>query len=79
MIYEAVITSAVLFIFVFVVLKGINVNVNINVCQKIDAEDKAFLEDLYNKDGDPKEVSDEVTLDELMKSVNAFMVGDEVK
>lgn len=77
MIFEAVIVSVVLIIFVLMVLKGIKVDININVNQKIDADDKAFLEDLYNKDGDPKEVTDEATLDNIMQAVNSLMTGNE--
>lgn len=77
MIFEAVIVSIVLIIFVLVVIKGINLEVNININQKIDDADKAFLEDLYNKEGDPKENREENTIDDILKVVNSFMTDNE--
>lgn len=74
---EYLLTILIMIVIGYALIKGCNINININVKQEFSQEDRALLEDLYNKDGDPKDTSIKESLDETIKSINALMLGDE--
>lgn len=74
---EYILTVFVIFVVIYALVKGCSINININFKQEFSQEDRALLEDLFNKDGEPKEESDTVTFDDVLKNVNAIMLGDE--
>lgn len=62
----------------YIMFAGAKLEVNIHVDQKFDEEDRQLLEDLFNKDGDPKEGFDtEAALDEAVKAINSIMLDTE--
>ncbi len=74
---EYILIVFVIFVVIYALVKGCSINININFKQEFSQEDRALLEDLFNKDGEPKEESDTVTFDDVLKNVNAIMLGDE--
>ena len=52
---------------------------NVNIKQEFSAEDRALLEDLYNKDGDFKKQEMDMleTLDGAIREINSIMTGAE--
>ena len=74
---EYIFIVIVVFIIIYALVEGCNVNININVKQEFSSEDRQLLEDLFNKDGDPKTVEETVNVDEVLKNINDFMLGNE--
>ncbi len=74
---EYLLTICIFFVVVYALVKGCHINININVKQEFSQEDRALLEDLYNKDGDAKEKDMQESLDDILKTVNSIMLGDE--
>lgn len=74
---EYIFIVIVVFVIIYALVEGCNVNININVKQEFSSEDRQLLEDLFNKDGDPKTVEDTVNVDEVLKNINDFMLGNE--
>ena len=74
---EYILIILVTFVIIYALVEGCNVNININVKQEFSSEDRQLLEDLFNKDGDPKTVEDTVNVDEVLKTINDFMLGNE--
>lgn len=74
---EYILTVFVIFVVIYALVKGCNINININYKQEFSQEDRALLEDLFNKDGEPKDKVEEVSFDEVLRNVNAIMLGDE--
>lgn len=76
---EYLLIILVTFVIIYALIKGCSINVNISVKQEFSQEDRALLEDLFNKDGDFKDDTNDVqeSLDELVKSINSVMLGDE--
>ena len=77
---EYILILLVGFVIIYALAEGCNVNINISVKQEFSSEDRALLEDLFNKDGDPKDTYDKaVNVDEVLKNINDFMLGNEDK
>lgn len=74
---EYIFIVIVVFVIIYALVEGCNVNININVKQEFSSEDRQLLEDLFNKDGDPKTVEETVNVDEVLKNINDFMLGNE--
>lgn len=74
---EYIFIIIVVFVIIYALVEGCNVNININVKQEFSSEDRQLLEDLFNKDGDPKTVEATVNVDEVLKNINDFMLGNE--
>jgi hypothetical protein len=74
---DAVLVICVLFCIIYALAEGCTIKINITTKQEFSQEDRALLEDLYNKDGDPKSEDVQATLDEVLRNVNAIMLGDE--
>lgn len=76
---EYLLIILVTFVIIYALIKGCAINININVKQEFSQEDRALLEDLYNSKGDLKNSSEDAqsSLDEIVKTVNAIMLGDE--
>lgn len=74
---EYIFIVIVVFVIIYALVEGCNVNININVKQEFSSEDRQLLEDLFNKDGDPKTVEATVNVDEVLKNINDFMLGNE--
>ena len=74
---EYILTIFVIFVVIYALVKGCSINITVNFKQEFSQEDRALLEDLFNKEGDPKNVSDEITFDDVLRNVNAIMLGDE--
>lgn len=74
---EYIFIVIVVFVIIYALVEGCNVNININVKQGFSSEDRQLLEDLFNKDGDPKTVEETVNVDEVLKNINDFMLGNE--
>lgn len=76
---EYILIVFIIFVVLYALIKGCSVNINISVKQEFSQEDRALLEDLFNKDGDPKSEAEQGrdALEELVKSVNSLMLGDE--
>ena len=74
---EYLLTILIIVVIGYALIKGCHINININVKQEFSQEDRALLEDLYNKDGDAKEKDMQESLDDILKTVNSIMLGDE--
>lgn len=74
---EYLLIVLIVFVIIYALVEGCNVNININVKQEFSSEDRQLLEDLFNKDGDPKTVEETVNVDEVLKNINDFMLGNE--
>lgn len=75
---EYLLTIFIMIVVGYALIKGCHINININVKQEFSQEDRALLEDLYNKDGDVKGQDDiQESLDNLLRNVNSIMLGDE--
>lgn len=74
---EYILIVFVILVVIYAFVKGCNINININVKQEFSQEDRALLEDLYNKDGDSKQDDMQESLDTLVKNINSIMLGDE--
>lgn len=75
---EYILILLVGFVIIYALAEGCNVNINISVKQEFSSEDRALLEDLFNKDGDPKDTYEKaVNVDEVLKNINDFMLGNE--
>lgn len=74
---EYLLIILIVFVIIYALVEGCNVNININVKQEFSSEDRQLLEDLFNKDGDPKTVEATVNVDEVLKNINDFMLGNE--
>lgn len=74
---EYIFIVIVVFVIIYALVEGCNVNININVKQEFSNDDRQLLEDLFNKDGDPKTVEETVNVDEVLKNINDFMLGNE--
>ena len=73
---EYILIVFVILVVIYALVKGCSVNINITVKQEFSQEDRALLEDLYNKDGDPKAKEQEETLDAVLKNINDLMLGE---
>lgn len=74
---EYILTIFVILVVIYALVKGCNINITVNFKQEFSQEDRALLEDLFNKDGEPKSKEAEITFDEVLRNVNAIMLGDE--
>ena len=74
---EYILTVFIILVVLYALFKGCSINININLKQEFSQEDRALLEDLFNKDGELKEKSDDITFDDVLRNVNAIMLGDE--
>ena len=74
---EYLLTILVVIVIVYALVKGCAININVSVKQEFSSEGRQLLEDLFNKDGDPIKDDEQVSMDELIKNINSFMVGDE--
>lgn len=74
---EYLLIVLVTFVIIYALIKGCHIDININVNQSFSAEDRQLLEDLFNEKGEPKEMGDEVSVDEIIKSLNNLMLGNE--
>ena len=75
---EYILIVFVILVVVYAFVKGCSVNINITVKQEFSQEDRALLEDLYNKEGEPKDSNNTVgVLDEVLKSINSMMLDEE--
>lgn len=73
---EYILTVLIIGVIIYALLKGCSVNININVKQEFSQEDRQLLEDLYNKDGDPKDNTQD-QLEAVVKSINSIMLDSE--
>lgn len=75
---EYLLTVFVIFVVVYALIKGCNINVNISVKQEFSSEDRQLLEDLFNKDGDPKKEYDQKEIfDNVVETINNIMLDNE--
>ena len=76
---EYILTIFIILVVFYALIKGCTININVSLKQEFSAEDRELLEDLFNKEGEPKDKSAQVkdALDEVLKNVNAIMLGDE--
>lgn len=75
---EYLLIILVTFVIIYALIKGCNININISVKQEFSAEDRQLLEDLYNKEGEPKsQYNVKEAFDDLVKSVNDIMLDNE--
>lgn len=75
---EYILTVLVAFIIIYALVKGCDININISVKQEFSAEDRQLLEDVFNKEGDPKKGFDtQEAFDEAVKAINDIMLGNE--
>lgn len=74
---EYLLTILIMIVIGYALIRGCHINININVKQEFSQEDRALLEDLYNKDGDSKQDDMQESLDTLVKNINSLMLGDE--
>lgn len=67
----------ILMVIMFGLFKFMNANITIVYKQEFSEEDRQLLEDLYNKEGDPKsQYAVKDAFDELVKSVNDIMLDN---
>lgn len=74
---EYLLTICIFFVIIYALVKGCSININISVKQEFSQEDRKLLEDLFNENGDPKESNETVAVDEVLRSINDFMLGNE--
>lgn len=74
---EYLLTICIFFVIIYALVKGCSININISVKQEFSQEDRKLLEDLFNENGDPKERNETVAVDEVLRSINDFMLGNE--
>lgn len=69
-----IVACTILFYVVFKTMKG---GITITYKQEFSEKDRQFLEDLYNKEGDPKEKEMQETFDNVVQAINEIMLGAE--
>ena len=75
---EYLLIILITFVIIYALVKGCTVNINISVKQEFSAEDRQLLEDVFNKDGDPKSEYDvKEAFDSVVKSINDIMLDNE--
>lgn len=75
---EYILIVLVTFVIIYALVKGCNININISVKQEFSAEDRQLLEDVFNKDGEPKDGYDVAeAFDNVVKSINDIMLDNE--
>lgn len=75
---EYLLIILITFVIIYALVKGCTVNINITVKQEFSAEDRQLLEDVFNKDGDPKDGFNFAdSLDSVVRSINDIMLDNE--
>ena len=75
---EYILIVFVIFVVIYALIKGTVVNINVTVKQEFSAEDRQLLEDVFNKDGDPKgQFETQEAFDQAVKAINDLMLGSE--
>ena len=73
---EFIILIALVIVIVVALLKGVNININFNYPE---VAASTIADNLYDKEGDLKEESDEDYLRDLLKEVHSIFQEEDVK